>query len=99
MAAGVSLDAAIRAVGHARPTSTREVITALRKLGVRAADRCRRISRARPEYPRRAIVVVRKNGGKHYHWVYYEKGVFYDPEGEWPRYDGWRVTSYLEVLD
>lgn len=101
MAAGVSLKAAVQAVGHSRNsgTSTREVIDALRRLGVGSAERCRRISRARPEYPPRAILVVRQNGNKRYHWVYYEKGAFYDPEERWPRYGGWRVTSCLEVFD
>jgi hypothetical protein len=98
MAAGVCLGAAIRAVGHRRSTSTREVISALRRLGVGCADRCRRISRARPTYPPRALVVVRRDRRRCFHWVYYKDGVFLDPEGEWPRYDGWRVTSYLEVF-
>jgi hypothetical protein len=100
MAAGVSLEKAIRAVGHGRAggTTTREVVAALRKLGVRTADRCHPISRTRPEYPLRAILALRKNGHRKFHWIYYEKGVWWDPEDRWPRYDGWRVTSYLEVF-
>lgn len=100
MAAGVSLDRAIRVVGHSKPrgTHTWEVVKALRNLGVSCSDRCRRISRNRPEYPSKAILVVRQNGNRLYHWVYYEEGVFYDPEDRWPRYDGWRVTSFLEIF-
>ena len=98
MAAGVSLARAIAAVGHRRATKTRELVAALRALSVPCADRRRRISRARPEYPRRAIVAVHKNGTARLHWMYYEAGRFYDPEGTWPRYDGWRITSYLEIF-
>jgi hypothetical protein len=99
MAAGVSLTKAIEAVGHGRRggTSTREIIAALRRLGVRSVDRCHAISRARPEYPRRALLVMRQNGNRRWHWVYYENGQFHDPQGRWPDYDGWRVTSYLEL--
>ncbi len=100
MAAGVSLDRAIKMVGHSKGggTHTWEIVKALRKLGLRCSDRCRRISRNRPEYPPKAILVVRKNGRGLYHWVYCEDGVVYDPEEKWPRYDGWRVTSFLEVF-
>ena len=100
MVAGVSLDRAIKATGHSRRggTHTWEIVEALRKLGIRCSERCRRLSRNRPDYPQKAILVVRKNGRGLYHWVYYEAGVHYDPEDRWPRYDGWRVTSYLEVL-
>ena len=101
MAAGVSLKKALEAVGHGRRggTTTRQVIVALRKLGLRAADRCRPISRTRPVYPQKALLVMRKNGTRRYHWVFYKNGAFYDPEDLWPRYDGWRVTSYLEIFN
>jgi hypothetical protein len=100
MVAGVSLERATEAVGHGRTsgTDTREIIAALRKLGLRCADRCRRISRARPEYPQRAILVARRNDCRKYHWLLSWDGVIYDPEDDWPQYNGWRITSYLEIF-
>lgn len=95
--AGVSLEEAIAAVGHPRATATKDVIQGLRKLGLRCADRTRRISRARPEYPPKALLVARKNGEARWHWLVVLDGVIYDPEQQWPKYSGWKITSFLEI--
>jgi hypothetical protein len=99
MLADVSLDEAIEAVGHEHGTRTSELRQALASLGVRTASRCRRISRACPAYPPTALLVARKNDFRRSHWMVMKDGVVYDPEGAWPRYDGWKITSYLEVYD
>lgn len=109
MIAGVTLDEAIAACKpHPRGggTTTPEVVAALRKFGVRCADkRCRRVSRLLPALPPRALVSIArydtqegKRVSSRYHWMVTWDGVMYDPEDLWPKYSGWRITSYLEVL-
>lgn len=106
MVAGVTLIEATAAIGHTRPTYTRDLVAALRSFGVQCEDRLKLVSRARPELPARAILSIRKfvekpNGGrKRYgHWMVIWYGHIFDPEGVWPEHyrDGWRVTSYLEI--
>jgi hypothetical protein len=98
MAADVSLDRAVEAVGHSKPrgTYTSEVIAALRLLGVGCADRLRRVSRQKPVLPARAMLHINNDGGRS-HWMLTWDGVIYDPEDRWPDYTGWRITSYLEI--
>jgi len=105
MAAGVSLDRACEVVGHRkeRGTTTREVVRALRTLGVPCADRLRRVSRARPHLPKRAIVAIHRppEENRHrgqWHWMLAWDGVIYDPGASWPdRYRDWKITSVLEI--
>jgi hypothetical protein len=103
MAAGVSLEAGIEAVGHGASTGTKEIVAALRKLGVPCADRLRRMSRKRPVLPLRALVAIHRPpiAGKRVernHWLLWWDGVMKDPDGSWPNgYDEWHFTSYLEL--
>lgn len=104
MAAGVSLDRAIEAVGHGSPrgTCTSEVVRALRALGVPCADRLRRVGRVKPVLPKRGVLAIHRPAGNkrsvHWHWMLTWDGEIYDPGGRWPEgYDGWRITSYLEI--
>lgn len=105
MAAGVSLKKATEAVGHGRygGTKTSEIIKALRSLGLECGDRCERISRKRPNLPRRGIVVLHrpKEPGKRkarWHWMLTWDGTIYDPAGMWPdNMRDWRMTSYLRI--
>lgn len=107
MVAGVSLERAIGVVGHQRGTHTRDIVRGLRCLKVVSSGKLRRISRARPVIPNRAIVAIvyyamRPDGtrGQRYaHWLLSWDGVIYDPGEAWPeRYVGWTMTSYLEIL-
>lgn len=104
MAAGVSLQRAIEAVGHqkARGTHTREIIAGLRALGVGCADRLRRVSRAKPLLPPFAVVAacrIRPAAPALWHWLLVWDGVIYDPGQVWPdAYKDWRFTSYLELF-
>lgn len=98
MAADVSLDRAIEAVGHDHGTETRQIIKALRSLGVPCADRCKRLSKKVPVLPPRAMVVMRTKGKSMFHWMLFWDGVMYDPGNRYPNYDGWVMTSYLEIL-
>jgi hypothetical protein len=110
MVAGVSLERAIAAVGHGRRggTVTREIVRALRSLGVECAEKLRSVNRKRPVLPKRAIVnickyVVRPDGKRKQrfaHWMVTWDGEIYDPGGAWPevyRENGWTITSYLEI--
>lgn len=100
MAAGISLAEAVKAVGHEKAigTETWEIVAALRKLGLKCADRCRRVSKRVPIYPPRALLVIRTKNKKLYHWMLYWDGVVWDPREQYPNYDGWEVTSYLEIF-
>lgn len=106
MAAGVSLERAIEAVGHEklRGTCTREVIAALRSFGINCAGRCRPVSRHVPVLPKRGIVAIRRDKDKathpekrRHHWMLTWDGTIYDPGNQWPNYEGWRITSVLEI--
>lgn len=99
MAAGVPLETALRAIGHRRAsgTTTADLVAGLARLGISSQSRCRRISRATPAYPPRSLLVVRNGTGKRYHWMLHWDGIIYDPSGRWPDYEGWRITSYLEI--
>ena len=98
MAAGVSVRRAREIIGHDGGTETREVVRALRSLGVSCADRLVRISRNRPNLPTRAIVTIQEQG-KRAHWMLTWDGTMYDPGQRWPEgYPGWRITSFLEIF-
>lgn len=104
MAAGVSLDRAVEAVGHSkfRGTSTAEIVRGLRALGVPCAEKLKRMARVKPVLPKRGIVAIhRPNGTKRperWHWMLTWDGTVFDPGGRWPEgYQGWRITSYLEI--
>lgn len=104
MAAGVSIKRATEAVGHGRKggTKTRQIVTGLRALGLRCADRCRPLGRKKPAFPRRGLLAIyRQNGNRRcarFHWMLTWDGEIYDPAGRWPDYPGWRITSYLEIF-
>ena len=107
--AQVELDEAIAAVGHQKPTGTRttQLAKALQKLGVATrGTRLRRVIR-NGDLPSRAIVSCRRwvpRDGylqEEWHWMLWWDGSFRDPDGNGLNYymgGGWRVTSYIEIL-
>lgn len=105
MAAGVSLDRACEVIGHRKfGTHTYEVIRALNALGIDCAKRMRPVSRVRPVLPERALLSIRQDRDKAlsvdrrlYHWMLTWDGKIFDPGGKWPNYEGWRITSALEI--
>jgi hypothetical protein len=104
MAADVSLDRAIEVVGHesARGTTTKEVVAALRHLGVSCADKLRPLSRTKPVLPKCGIVVIQRPRSERHralgHWMFWAYGEMLDPGECWPNgYEGWKITSYLEI--
>lgn len=77
--AGVTLEDAIKVFGGKRSgTSTRQVVDALRKLGVECGDKLIRISRKR-EKTNYCIVKLRSTLHKHRHWTIYREGFYFDP--------------------
>src|ERR1035437_8529670 len=94
MVADVSLAEAVQLIGKRghSGTRTRDLVKALRSLGVGCADKLKRVSRVRPVYPRRAILAVAKyawvsDGTREQrkcHWMVTWDGVVYDPGGRWP---------------
>lgn len=110
MVAGISLERAIEAVGHRRRggTTTKEIVLALRSLGIACPDRLHRMNCKRPVLPGRAVVnivkyITRADGKRKQrkaHWMLTWDGVIFDPGQAWPeayRQDGWTITSYLEL--
>jgi hypothetical protein len=99
MVANVTLKEACAAVGHEkkRGTTTPEIVAALRKLGVHCADRLKRTAKHRT-IPRRAIIATYSKRGSG-HWMLAWDGEVFDPEGCYPNYEGWGITSYLEIYE
>ncbi len=105
MAASRSVDEVVAVIGHSHATHTWEVRDALRHFGVACADRCKVMKRLVPTLPKRGLLVVRKEeksylpGKRLHHWMLAWDGTILDPGGKWPHYEGWRVTSYLEIYN
>ena len=104
MAAGVTLAAAIRAVGHrlSRGTYTCELVAAFGVLGVSCATRLKRARHVAgiPVLPPRAVIAIRRDGNRQrWHWILCWDGLIMDPAGLWPDYYGsdWKITSFLQI--
>src|SRR6186713_3173228 len=82
MAARVSLRRAIEVIGHANGTHTLDIVAALHSLNVDCAFRLKRIGRAKPVIPARALVVIYRPGGEsrseRAHWMYHHRGEMLD---------------------
>lgn len=102
MAAGVTLQTAIRAVGHheTRGCFSHEILEGLRTLDVPCADKWQRVKRAHAVLPRRALVwIYRVPKVQSGHVMLTWDGTMYDPGCRWPKgYANWRITSYLEIF-
>ena len=97
--AGVSLEESIRAFGGTKGgTRTKQVISALRKLGIKCGDSLVRLAK-KSSKPPVCIVRLHFDGYKFTHWTVYNKGLYLDPDfgtlKEYP--SGVRETSYLPV--
>lgn len=104
--AGVTLEEAVHAVGHRHGSRTRDLVRALRSLGLEPlAERCRRMDR-----PAFGLAQVHLPGFSGWHWVAVDGAYVYDGNERgpvaFPLYEaaaarqyrpGARVTSYLPV--
>jgi hypothetical protein len=90
MVCGVTLEKAIEAVGHAGGTTTREVVTALKKLGVKPKSESVTRAHSLAMLPKRALVriaweetrrISKKEIHIHiwYHLAVWWDGCWYDP--------------------
>lgn len=98
--AGVSLEESIKAFGGSKGgTRTKQVVNALRKLGVACGDKLVRISKKNPK-PSECMVVLRFDDCRYGHWTFYFHGLYFDPDigivKEYP--EGVRETSYLPIF-
>jgi hypothetical protein len=96
MVAGIGLDAACKAVGHSHSTKTREIVQALRNLGLKCGCRLLRVGKRR-SVPRFGIVRKSFGRGVMGHWVVVWDGVVIDPD----RYSdgGGKITSFIEIFN
>ena len=104
MVLGLTLEAAICLVGKRGSTRTKDLVRALRMHGYKCPDRLKRL-RDDEALPRRAILKVKLEGDRNWHWVLIWDGMWHDPD----QYSGqplrkvnrwWanQVSSYLEVM-
>jgi len=105
---GLSVEQAIRQVGHEHGTTTRVLARHLRAFGYECGDRCRR--RARSEMPDLALAQLHSPNWRGWHWIVVDDGVVFDGrerrrravglrayEFDAWRFDGARITSYLAI--
>lgn len=98
MLTGVPLPQVVEICGKQNGTTTKDIIRTLSVFGINCAPRCRRISRKLPVYPQKCLLVLRNKTRKRFHWMLMLDNKIYDPEHMWPNgYDGWEITSYLEI--
>lgn len=79
MIANVDIHTAILAVGHAKSTKTKEIISGLRRLGFDCQSRLRVISKG--VIPNGSIVKILKPHTRNWHWVVSNNDKIYDPIG------------------
>jgi hypothetical protein len=103
MILGVSLDEAVKIVGKRRGTQTKSLVWALRSHGFKCSDRLQRLLDNQP-LPRNAILKVKLEGGRNWHWVLIWNGMWHDPDclsgKPLRKVNRWwanQVSSYLEV--
>jgi hypothetical protein len=103
-----TLDAISYDVERDSGMTTKEMVTALRTLGLSCPDRLKtlRLGKLPPSVAVLCIKVplVRVRNGKRcrptlWHWAVYSHGLVWDPGGNWPEDypPGTRITSYLEI--
>ena len=79
MLAGVTLNESVRIFGKRSTTTTKDVVAALRKLGIQCGDRAVRLGKGVWKSGRCMVVVHAKGDKKYLHWVVYGDGRYYDP--------------------
>jgi len=96
--AGITLEESVEAFGGTKAgTRTKQVVEALRKLGINCGDRLIRIKDGNK--PDCCIVKQYFDNCDWTHWVVYYNGCYFDPGiGVYKKYvEGMRETSYLPI--
>ena len=91
MVCGITLDAAVAAVGTTGRTRTKQLIAVLRLHGVKCGGR---LKLGLPQ----STAICKVTDDIDAHWVVRHKGIFYDPAtgcSVLPKH--WRITSHLEI--
>lgn len=102
--AGVSLEEAIKAVGHEKGTTSKELISGLKKLGVKCKSKSQRVRKGYT--PKTAIFHISPSTKKwNWHWVAFHDNIWYngnrwhdEPEKNIIFPKGWKPTSYIEII-
>ncbi len=100
MLANVSLEKSVATFGKRGGTTTKEVVAALKALGVRCGNELLR-TKNNAMTPV-CIVKLHFDWDKiHTHWTIYNRGIFYDPAiGMTEKYqEGVRPTSFLPIFE
>jgi hypothetical protein len=109
MIADITMEESIKAFGGKKAcTRTKDIITALKKLGIDCGDPPL-IRMKGQELPDNCIVKLRFDDRKNTHWTLWHKGQFYDPEehvavfmkkylNSNKYWEGVRQTSYLPIF-
>ena len=101
--AGISVDEAIKVVGKKGCTTTKDLASALRKLGYTCDNRCKPFRKL--PFPKLAIAQLksptRRSG---WHWIVIDSGRIYDgingtSDGKVRWIDGSKITSILEIYE
>ncbi len=100
MICGIPLDEAVMVVRTSFKTRTKQIVAALRSMGIQCDKRLRR---GTPLAHQTAILKVTHNTSKRSHWVVWHGGWCYDPAsevitdtGSWYLRD-WHTTSFLAI--
>jgi hypothetical protein len=97
---GISVEESKKLIGKNFGTNTKDIAKALRKMGYKCPNRCKRLK----EKPKLAIAQVRKPSKKSgWHWVVIHEDKIYDgidgnPDGTVNWIKGQRITSYLPII-
>jgi hypothetical protein len=104
---GISLEAAVRLVGHNHSTTPSDMSFALLGLGIQCAPAMTRITRPYETIPESGLFKLRGKGSR-WHWVARVSGYWYDGNLDRPRLEvpsewnslngGSRLTSFFQPL-
>lgn len=98
MLSGIDIKEVCKIMHTNGSTSIGQIIEALDELGIRHAEKNKRISKMNSVLPEIAILTV--HFSEYSHWVLYYKGRYLDPEfGELDEYDKGKITSFLECFE
>lgn len=98
MLSGIDIKEVCKIMHTNGSTSIGQIICALDELGIRHAEKNKRLSKMNPVLPEIAIITV--HFPEYSHWVLYYKGRYLDPEfGGFEKYQKGKITSFLECFE
>lgn len=94
MALAISLDEAVRLIGHRHGTKADELRKALASRGVSVLPTS---LTAYAALPQRAIIRLTIPRRRNWHWMLLWDGMTYDPSGDAMERPGAKITSFMEI--